>query len=64
MNFGSKITQKPIRDLDFPKEAIIGGVVRDGKGYMTMGDFQFQPHDRVVVFALPEAINMVESFFK
>jgi trk system potassium uptake protein TrkA len=64
VNFGSKITQKPIRDLDFPKEAIIGGVVRDGNGYMTMGDFQFQPHDRVVVFALPEAINTVESFFK
>ena len=64
VNFGSKITEHPIRELDFPKEAIIAGVVRDNKGYMTMGDFQFQPHDRVVVFALPEAIHNVESFFK
>ena len=63
VNFGSKITEHPIRELDFPKAAIIAGVVRDNKGYMTMGDFQFQPHDRVVVFAMPQAIHKVESFF-
>ena len=64
VNFGAKITEKPIRELEFPKDAIIGGVVRNGKGYMTMGDFQLQPHDRVVVFTLPAAIHKVESFFK
>ena len=64
VNFGSKITEKPIRELNFPKSAIIGGVVRNDKGYMTMGDFQLQPHDRVVVFTLPEAIANVEAFFK
>ncbi len=60
----SKITNKVIRDLKFPKKAIIGGVVRGLQSYITMGDFQIEPRDRVVVFALPEAIHEVETFFK
>jgi trk system potassium uptake protein TrkA len=39
----SKINQKKIRDIDFPKSAIIGGVVRKGIGYTTFGDFEFRP---------------------
>lgn len=61
---GSKITKRHIKDLGFPKMAIIGGVVRDSKGVIAMGDFQVQEGDHVVVFAMPEAIKKVESFFK
>jgi Trk K+ transport system NAD-binding subunit len=28
-----------------------------------MGDFQILPHDKVVVFALPEAIQKVTTLF-
>jgi len=59
----SKITAHELRNLDFPKTAIIGGVIRDGKGYTTPGDFIFQPKDRVVVLAKPEAIAKVEDLF-
>lgn len=61
---GSKITEKEIRDLKFPKGAIIGGVVRNGVGYTTMGDFQFRPKDRAVVLCRPDCIHSVEEFFK
>jgi len=61
---GSKITEKEIKDLKFPKGAIIGGVVRNGEGYTTMGDFQFRPKDRAVVLCHPECIHSVEEFFK
>lgn len=61
---GSKITKRQIKDLGFPKMAIVGGVVRDSKGVIAMGDFQIQEGDHVVVFAMPEAIKKVESFFK
>lgn len=61
---GSKITQKEIRALEFPKGAIIGGVVRNGVGYTAMGDFQFRPKDRAVVLCRPECIRAVEQFFK
>ena len=59
----SKITAHELRNLEFPKTAIIGGVIRDGKGYTTPGDFVFQPKDRVVVLAKPEAIGKVENLF-
>ncbi len=59
----SKITAHELRDLDFPKSAIIGGVIRDGQGYTTPGDFMFQPKDRVVVLAKPDAIKKVEDLF-
>lgn len=61
---GSKITQKEIRNLEFPKGAIIGGVVRNGTGYTTMGSFQFRPKDRAVVLCRPGCIKTVEEFFK
>ncbi|MTI22035.1 Trk system potassium transporter TrkA [Fulvivirga sp. RKSG066] len=61
---GSKITEREIKDLEFPKGAIIGGVVRNGVGYTTMGDFQFRPKDRAVVLCRPTCIHKVEEFFK
>ena len=35
VNSKSKITNKLIKDLDFPRSAIIGGVIRNGKGIKT-----------------------------
>jgi trk system potassium uptake protein TrkA len=61
---GSKITQKEIKSLQFPKGAIIGGVGRNGVGQTTMGDFQFRPKDRAVVLCKPDCIHQVEEFFK
>ncbi len=60
---GSSITKKPVKNLKFPKSAIIGGYIRDDIGYIAVGDTVFQNEDKVVVFALPEAINKVEDFF-
>jgi len=60
----SKITERAIKNLAFPKQAIIGGVVRNGVGYTAMGDFQFRPKDRVVVLCRPGCIHTVEEFFK
>lgn len=59
----SKITSHQLRNLQFPKNAIIGGVIRDGVGFTTPGNFRFQPKDRVVVLTKPECIQKVESYF-
>ncbi len=59
----SKITQKKIKDLDFPRSAIIGGVIRDDIGLIPLGDFKIQMGDKVVVCCLPRAITKVERFF-
>lgn len=59
----SKITEHQLRNLQFPKSAIIGGVIRDGKGLTTPGEFKFEAKDRVVVLSKPECIKKVESYF-
>ncbi|RKE98338.1 Trk system potassium transporter TrkA [Ichthyenterobacterium magnum] len=59
----SKITRKRIKDLDFPRSAIIGGVIRDEKGIIPLGDFQVEVGDKVVVCSLPRSISKVEKFF-
>ena len=59
----SPITKSPIRKMKFPKNAIIGGFVRDNKGYIVDGDTEFKADDKVVVFSLPDAISKIEKFF-
>lgn len=63
MKEGAKVTKKPIRDLRFPREAVFGGIIRDGEPIMSFGDIQIQSNDKVIVFCLPEAIDSLESFF-
>jgi len=60
----SKIIEKPVRDLQFPQHAIIGGIIRGKVGYVATGDTLIQPGDRAVVFAMPSAIDEVSRFFK
>lgn len=60
----SKILEHELRNLDFPKTAIVGGVIRKGKGITVRGNFKFEPKDRVVVLTQPECIHTIEGFFK
>ena len=59
----SKVCNKLVRDIDFPRSAIIGGVVRDGEGLIALGDFKIQKGDRIVVCCLPQSIKKVEKLF-
>ncbi|MDF9800746.1 trk system potassium uptake protein TrkA [Catalinimonas alkaloidigena] len=64
VNNNCRIVNKQLKDLEFPKEAVIGGVVRNGKGQVAMGNFQFEPNDRVVILSKRESLSDVEKFFK
>ena len=59
----SKICYQYIKEIDFPRAAIIGGVIRNEEGIIALGDFKIEAGDRVVVCCLPEAIKKVESLF-
>lgn len=63
VNSNSKICNKLIKDLDFPRAAIIGGVIRHGEGLIPLGSFKISEGDRVVVCFLPRVIAEVEKFF-
>jgi len=60
---GSPITDGILRELDFPKDAIIGGVIRGKSSFIATGNTEIKPNDRVVVFALPSAIPKMAKYF-
>ncbi|MDR2448551.1 MAG: Trk system potassium transporter TrkA [Prevotellaceae bacterium] len=61
---GSPVTKGKIRDIDFPKNAVIGGVVRGNNNFIAVGDSEIKPYDRVVVVSLPSVISKVSKFFE
>ena len=59
----SGLIGKPLREVDLPDGSIIGAVVRDNDIVMPRGDTVIKLGDRVVIFALPDAIKKVERLF-
>ncbi len=59
----SRITEAPLKEVGFPTEAIIGGVIRGKNSFIAHGETLIKPYDRVVVFALPSEIFTVGKFF-
>ncbi len=60
---GSEITSKKLREIHFPKDAIIGTIFRGSDMILPRGDDQILSGDDVIVFALPSAIPKVEKLF-
>ncbi len=60
---GSKIVGKPLRDVSFPQGSILGAIVCEGVMQIPTGNTIINPNERVIVFALPNAIEKVQSLF-
>ena len=60
----SKVVNKPLSEVDFPRDAIIGGIIKGNNSYIAKGDTIIEANDKVVVFTLPEAIQKLEKYFK
>ena len=60
----TRITKVPLKDMGFPRNAIIGGIIRGNESFIAVGDTHIQAYDRVAVFALPEAVKEVDKFFR
>lgn len=61
---GCAITKGALKDLAFPKDSVIGGVIRGSESKIAVGTTRIEAYDRVVVFALPQAVKEVDKFFK
>ena len=59
----AKITKGTLRSIEFPKDAIVGGGMRDGVPFIATGDTIINTNDKVVVFTLPSAYDKVSKFF-
>jgi trk system potassium uptake protein TrkA len=57
------VVRKPLADVNFPRGAVVGSIIRGTQVIIPRGDTQVQDGDRVVVFALPSAVEAVEKMF-
>ena len=59
----SKITRKPVKELNLPKDMTLGGKICNGKAEIINGDMTIQAGDLVVVFCLNSAMRKIEDYF-
>ena len=60
----SRITKGMLKEIEFPHNAIIGGIIRGGETFIAVGHTHIEPYDRVAVFALPDAVKDVDKLFR
>ena len=60
---GSKIIGIPLQDIDFPPDAVVGGIIRKTGEEIASGKSIIELGDRAIVFARASRVNDVEALF-
>ncbi len=60
----AKVLRRKLKNLHFPRAAIVGAVSRGKERFVPTGEFQFQEGDRALVFTLAEALLDLEKIFR
>ena len=60
---GSKITKKLIKDQKLPASANLGGLIRNGKGYLINGNTQVIEGDKVVAVCIDKGLKELSALF-
>ncbi|OGT98352.1 MAG: potassium transporter TrkA [Geobacteraceae bacterium GWB2_52_12] len=55
------LVEKALKDLSFPKGALIGAVIRNGKVFIPSGATVLRPGDDLLVVCRPEALRKIEE---
>ncbi len=64
VNDKSKVVDRRIREIKFPRHSVVTGVIRSDKVFMPVGDFVLKSGDKIIILAVPEVIHEVEELFK
>ena len=59
----SKVCNKKISAINFPRETVVGAIVRSGQVVLPEGNVIIEAGDDVVIFSQPESIPQIESLF-
>ncbi len=59
-----KLVGKSLKELNLPKDAIIGAVVRKGECLIPRGDTKLELDDRLLVFAKWDEVEEIEEIFE
>ena len=60
---GSKVTSRNIGELSLPKDITIGGLIRNGKGYLVQGQTLVTAGDRVPIFCQEGSLSKARRLF-
>jgi trk system potassium uptake protein TrkA len=60
----SPLTFKKLKDMNFPKGALIGSIMRGEQVLIAKGDEVLTPGDHITVFTIPEKVDTVLKLFK
>ena len=60
---GDMITKGCVRELILPENVNIGGIIRDGKGFIVDGATIAQEGDHVVIFCMASSVPKMAKFF-
>ena len=60
----SILTQKPLRQLPFPKNALIAGVIRGEESLIPNGDFKMQVGDKVIALGITNTLQKLDDLFR
>lgn len=63
MERGCRCIGRKLADADFPRDAVIGAIIKRGRVITPRGDTVLEAGDEAVVFALPTGVPEVEKFF-
>jgi trk system potassium uptake protein TrkA len=61
---GSRIAGRVLAEVDFPKNSLVGAVIRGDEVIVPTGELALAHGDRVAVLALPDAVTAVEKLFQ
>lgn len=57
----SDIVDKPLKNISFPKGAMVAGIIRKDNIIIPTGDSIIEPNDRIIIFAKKQAIPKIEK---
>ncbi|MDK2892617.1 Trk system potassium transporter TrkA [Methanohalophilus sp.] len=60
----SRIEGTPLKDVQFPRGAIVSMVVKGNETHVPRGDYVIKAGDHVLIFSLPSVLHEVEKLFK
>ncbi|UCC73663.1 MAG: Trk system potassium transporter TrkA [Gemmatimonadota bacterium] len=60
---GSRVAGRTLAEISFPKQSLVGAVIRGDEVIVPTGQFTLAHGDRVAVLALPDAVTDVEKLF-
>ncbi|NMA69438.1 MAG: Trk system potassium transporter TrkA [Desulfitobacterium sp.] len=60
----SPLNYRKLKDVKFPRNALIGSIVRGNEIFIPNGETELRPNDRGIIFSLPQTVKEVLKLFE